>query len=294
MPFNDIRISHIETFFIPLTKACHYEVPKQESCALYVPETSPIEICVNGEGFVRANMGDLIGVPRGTAHTLRLPGEPRQGKVPVCSPACASFTQRGAQELVFAAWHPISANPIPDLVPELIRIEAGYIEQHPPLKSTVRTVRELARSRTEAGDAAYMRLAEALALIIIEHVMSQHADTGINSRGAIHDDRLRKAISAMHEHPSTAWTLDSLAREVGLSRSVFVENFRRSTGQTPYQYLTQLRINIARSLLKERNLSISQIAWMVGYQSDAAFIKAFRRVVGVSPGAFRKTRSTEL
>lgn len=107
--------------------------------------------------------------------------------------------------------------------------------------------------------------------------------------GAILSPDLGPAIGAMHLRPEATWTVETLADEAGLSRSVFAERFAGLVGMTPMRYLLECRMLRALSLLKDRSLGIKEVALRVGYGSEAAFGNAFKRWAGVSPGAFRES-----
>jgi len=96
----------------------------------------------------------------------------------------------------------------------------------------------------------------------------------------------------MHSRPSENWTLDSLAKEAALSRSAFAERFTELMGVPAMQYLANWRVQLAARALERPGVSIAQAAAEVGYESEAAFNRAFKRLVGVPPGAWRRSRST--
>ena len=98
----------------------------------------------------------------------------------------------------------------------------------------------------------------------------------------------------MHGRPAEPWTLDSLAREVGLSRSVFAERFAEVMGVPAMHYLGNWRLQLAARLLESQGASIAQAAADVGYESEAAFNRAFKKQVGVPPGAWRRARLNAL
>jgi AraC-like DNA-binding protein len=98
----------------------------------------------------------------------------------------------------------------------------------------------------------------------------------------------------MHGRPAERWTLDGLAREVGLSRSAFAERFTERMGAPAMQYLGNWRLQLAARLLEHQGMSIAQAAAEVGYESEAAFNRAFKKQVGVPPGAWRRSRLTSL
>jgi AraC-like DNA-binding protein len=96
----------------------------------------------------------------------------------------------------------------------------------------------------------------------------------------------------MHGQPADDWTLERLAREVGLSRSVFADRFAHFMQEAPMHYLTRWRMQLASHLLKRQGVSVAQVAAEVGYESEAAFNRAFKKCVGIPPGAWRRERLT--
>ena len=134
------------------------------------------------------------------------------------------------------------------------------------------------------------RLTEILAIELIENVEQKraqgedafwHPSTG--------NRQVAKALDLLHQDFQKDWTLETLAREVGCSRSVFAESFRSVTGVTAMAYLTSIRINRAITLIEGGSTSLSEVAHLVGYQSEAGFSRAFLREIGVTPGHFRTT-----
>ena len=102
------------------------------------------------------------------------------------------------------------------------------------------------------------------------------------------DKMLAKAIKAIHQSPEYPWTLDELASVAGLSRTTFASRFKEMLSITPLNYMTQWRMQIARQSLKESDASVIDIAEQVGYQSEAAFSRVFKKQFGIAPVAYRK------
>jgi AraC-like DNA-binding protein len=96
------------------------------------------------------------------------------------------------------------------------------------------------------------------------------------------------ALSAIHDRVNTPWTVESLAEAAGMSRSAFAARFKELLGQTPLEYVTEWRMQKAMQLLQQRDKKLIDVARSVGYESDAAFSKAFKRVVGANPGEYLK------
>ena len=105
---------------------------------------------------------------------------------------------------------------------------------------------------------------------------------------AIFDPQIGTALSAIHDSVNTPWTVESLAAAAGMSRSAFAARFKELLRQTPLEYVTEWRMQKAMQLLQQRDKKLIDVARLVGYESDAAFSKAFKRVVGINPGDYLK------
>jgi AraC-like DNA-binding protein len=104
---------------------------------------------------------------------------------------------------------------------------------------------------------------------------------------ALRDPTVGRALRLLHQEPGRAWTVDELARQAGLSRSVLSERFTQLLGLAPIQYLTRWRMQVAARLLTDAVAKVSAVALEVGYDSEAAFSRAFKKAVGVAPAAWR-------
>jgi AraC-like DNA-binding protein len=130
---------------------------------------------------------------------------------------------------------------------------------------------------------AYMMLVQALRLHLTDA-----ASAGPGWLSALSDRHMSVAIASMHKEPGHPWTLQSLAECVGMSRSVFAQRFRETVGATPLEYLTRWRMLLAADRLKNSSDGLSVIAQSLGYESESAFGKAFRRVMGCSPRQYTR------
>ena len=133
-------------------------------------------------------------------------------------------------------------------------------------------------------------LARLLEVLLIEALRStgQTAPSPGLLRG-LADPRLAAAIRCMHERPGHAWTIADLAKEAGLSRSIFFDRFRQAVGTAPMDYLLTWRIALAQNLLRASKASITEVAKRVGYGSASTFSVAFARHVGVPPGRYAES-----
>ena len=128
-------------------------------------------------------------------------------------------------------------------------------------------------------------------LLFVEAVSQFVASLPAERRGwlvGLRDPQIGRALALLHERPTEEWTAESLAHEVSMSRSAFAERFSSMVGQPPMQYLTLWRMHIAAQQLREGRGSVAQIWFAIGYDSEAAFSRAFKRQFGTSPGTWRK------
>jgi AraC-like DNA-binding protein len=132
------------------------------------------------------------------------------------------------------------------------------------------------------------RLADILFIQAIRAYIASDARHQTGWLGAVSDYHIGAALRLMHEKTEYPWTLASLARTIGMSRSAFALHFKRLTGETALEYLTRLRIHKASRLLREGDMKLTAVASAIGYHSEAAFSKTFKRLVGVTPGRYRR------
>jgi AraC-like DNA-binding protein len=136
-----------------------------------------------------------------------------------------------------------------------------------------------------------------LADVLVVQVVRSWLESGTPDHGwvaGLRDPMIGRALAAFHAEPGAPWTLTSLAAEAGMSRSVFADRFRETLGEPPMGYVTAWRMDLAARLVRERGLSLARVAERVGYQSEAAFNRAFRRAHQMTPGAFARRDPGEL
>jgi transcriptional regulator GlxA family with amidase domain len=154
----------------------------------------------------------------------------------------------------------------------------------------VKILEELESDRPGA-EAVVMRLAELMFVQAVRGFFEQNADRVPSGwLAAVRDKHIGRALALMHAEPERAWTISSLADRVALSRSVLAAKFSQLVGEPPLRYLTRLRLNSAVLRLRSTEDGLKTIAAAAGYESVAAFAKAFKRHMGMTPGAYRKNR----
>jgi AraC-like DNA-binding protein len=158
------------------------------------------------------------------------------------------------------------------------------------MRWSLERMREELRDPQPGGSLIAQQLAYTMLIQALRLHLTDAASAGRGWLCALSDKHMSLAISSMHKDPGRGWTLQSLAERVGMSRSVFALRFRETVGATPMEYLTRWRMLLAADRLKNSSDGLSAIAQSLGYESESAFGKAFRRVMGCSPGQY--TRST--
>jgi AraC-like DNA-binding protein len=180
-------------------------------------------------------------------------------------------------------------NPLLDSLPPIIREQVS-----PQSWQWIRGLLDAAVEASSAGGAGREAMLAKLAEVMFVEALRAHID-GLppDARGwiaGLRDPQVGAALQLLHASPAESWTLERLAREVGMSRSSFAERFTAYVGVPPMQYLARWRLQLAARMLEGGNATVARAATAVGYQSEAAFNRAFKRYVGQSPGAWRRGR----
>ena len=126
-------------------------------------------------------------------------------------------------------------------------------------------------------------LADIIVIQAIRHWIETSPDASSGWLGALKDPKIGKALAVIHAHPEEAWTVDQLAQQAGMSRSGFSARFTQVIGTSVKQYLTEWRMNLARVKIMQSPISLVELAEELGYKSEAAFSRAYKRVFGVPP-----------
>ncbi|MGB6535459.1 MAG: AraC family transcriptional regulator [Xanthobacteraceae bacterium] len=249
----------------------------------------------------RLDAGDIIIFPMGDANTISsAPGmraEPNLDMYdrPTDRPLPVVFRHHGAgtEDCHFVCgYFGCDARPFNPLLESLPRL---FQAQMPAAgQSWLVNMLRVAAEETELGDAGSETMLAKLAEVMFVEVIRKHiARLSEDSRGwlsALRDRHIGHAMRLIHGQPARQWTLDAFAREVGVSRSVFVERFAHYVGLAPMHYLARWRMQLAARRLEVPGISIAQVAAEVGFESEAAFNRSFKKYVGAPPGAWRKGR----
>lgn len=172
-------------------------------------------------------------------------------------------------------------------LPEALVIDSWDAESNVWLQSTLQFIAFEARSLKPGGETIITHLADILVIQAIRAWIDTAPEAAEGWFAALRDKKIGKALTAIHRQPQSDWTIDSLAKEVGMSRSGFSARFTELVGDSAKSYLTKWRMQIARNRLMDNTASISVVAQQLGYASEAAFSRAFKRNFGIPPGKIK-------
>lgn len=158
-------------------------------------------------------------------------------------------------------------------------------------QSTLRFFTSEAATLGPGSHAMLARLSELLFMEVLRWQLRYLAEGRIGWLAGLGDPQVGRALAFLHAEPARAWTVEALAEEAGISRAALAKRFVDLVGESPMQYLANWRMHLARQLLRESGLGIGRIAERVGYESEAAFNRAFRRATGTPPATWRRGRT---
>jgi AraC-like DNA-binding protein len=254
------------------------------------------------EPYVRLDAGDIIVFPQGDAHVVAS-GPGMRG------PADMALHQRAAVQRLpvhvdcggsgrepvrlvcgFLACDASPYNPLLAALPRLMHVRRSPGGAGDMLDYFLATALAESRAPRAGGEVVLARLSE---LMFVEAVRQYLAELDAPRAGwlsGLRDEVVGRALASLHARPAHPWTLDELAREVAASRSTLAERFAEHVGAPPMHYLARWRMQLAATLLSG-SATLAQVAAEVGYGSEAAFSRAFKKIVGIAPAAWRARRA---
>lgn len=240
--------------------------------------------------------GDIIVFPHGDAH-LMASGPDVVPAPPVDLPA---LLRRGPREMRyggggeitrcicgFLSCDPRLGRSILNALPRVLTVNLRGQGDPGWLESSIRYAVGEAAAARPGGAGVLAKLSEVLFVETLRRYMEQLPAEHTGWLAGVRDRVVGKALALLHGQPARAWTVETLARECNTSRSVLAERFTHYVGQSPMHYLARWRLALAAGMLRSSSLSITHVAKDVGYETDPAFTRAFRREFGVPPAAWR-------
>lgn len=271
-------------------QAARFHLLVQGRCHVTFPSGHAIEL----------SAGDLVLIPAGISHILA----DQQGRdAPPLEKVLSDANYTGKGVLILGEGDQEAStqmicghydfrkgadHPLLRALPEFLLTTAGMRAKHPWLDDMLRLMTRRLFSGEKGSDAAVTRMSESIFIELLNIGVAQSDELKL-VLNAFRDRHIANALELIHSRPEHGWTVQSLAKEVGMSRSRFAEKFNLLIGSGPMAYLGDWRIQKALSLLVQSHFSVQQVATQIGYQSPAAFTRAFSGKMGLSPTEYRQS-----
>jgi AraC-like DNA-binding protein len=306
---SDTLSTMLELVGVSGTVFCRAEVGAPWALSTRGATSAIFHVIVRGAGYVRVGKdapepwraGDVLLLPRGDAHVMSdSPKTPARAIAELAAPPgadglpCVRHGGSGPGASILCGtlrFGPDAEELLLGALPPLLHVRSGGAASA-WLDATLRLLSDEVDGARAGADIVVSRLADVLLVHALRTWLAEEGGGQRGWLGALSDPVLSRALAHMHREPGKAWTAASLARASGASRSVLYERFTERLGESPAAYLTRWRMSLAQRALARKGRSLSEVASEVGYESEAAFSRAFKRVVGSSPSAFRDRRAT--
>jgi AraC-like DNA-binding protein len=277
---------------LPSSDYAHFHVVERGSAWLQLAdEKQPLPLA----------SGDLIIVPHGRGHVLS--DHPRTRPKPISQ--LIKGGQNGCHLMEFGGGGALTrmicgsfqfanheSSPLRSILPALIHLTHEQSRLGDWLDPTLKMLAHEARQPRPGTETLISRLLDIIFVQALRAWIAAEPQPSGGWLGALRDPQIGAALGLMHSEPNRDWSVDALARAVSMSRSPFAARFSALVGEPPLTYLTRWRMHLASSLLTSERLNIGEVAERIGYQSDAAFSKAFKRHYGYSPLAAKRALGT--
>lgn len=267
---------------------------------------------IPGEEPIALDEGDFVLFPQGDHHVMSsAPGlrakvvdpgmffAPRPHQLPFALavkdrglPTVRLESGRGQTTMVcgFLGCDAKPFNPLLASMPRVVRIPGLAAGGNSWVEGFLFSAVDESNRKRPGGEAVLERMSEMLFIEVLRRYVDTLPPDQTGWLSAMRDAAVGRALALMHEKPAEAWTIERLAEESALSRSSLHERFLHFLGQAPMQYLAQWRMQLAAASLRDTNAKVIEVAFEVGYESEAAFSRAFKRALGESPNAWRRSR----
>ena len=278
------RSKRVVSYHLITEGSCWAQLADDKGSALQL-SAGEILVIPQGESHI---MGSALDLPRTLSAPLiaeqlhTTPGE-------VMRLSCGGGGAKTRLVCGFLACDEVLSNPLLASLPRIFKVDVRNGAGSAWLESSLRFAAEEA-AESRAGSATVLaKLSELLFVEAVRRCIDTLPQDEKNWLAGLRDRFVGRALSLLHAQPAHAWTVDELARKVGLSRSALAQRFSDFLGQPPMQYLARWRLQIAAQLLRDGENSLADVAEHVGYDSEAAFNRAFKREFGKPPASWRKS-----
>jgi AraC-like DNA-binding protein/mannose-6-phosphate isomerase-like protein (cupin superfamily) len=297
---QDLRLAKADYGRSEFTAPWGLHVPHKDGVRFHFVVEGGVTLWQDKHEPIRLDPGDVVLLPHGTAHVMaddeRTRIDPMESiHTELIGDAVYHLSGGGGGKRTLLVCCTIrfegpTAHPLLELLPDCLVVRKA--DQSDPSLPTLLDIMAREVSKTRIGTATVMaRLADVVVTLIIRAWIEMRRADLQGWLAGVRDPNIGLALAQIHRKPGHAWTVETLASAAGMSRSLFAERFTALMGQTPARYLLQWRIRLATMWIESQRMTVSEAAGRLGYASDAAFSRAFKRVVGAPPSDVRKRRA---
>jgi AraC-like DNA-binding protein/uncharacterized cupin superfamily protein len=301
---QDLRLAKADYGRSEFTAPWGLHVPHKDGVRFHFIVEGGVTLWQEGHEPIRLDAGDVVLLPHGTAHVMA--DDERTTRIDplesihteLIGDAVYHLSGGGGGKRTLLVCCTIrfegpTAHPLLELLPDCLVVRKA--DQSDPSLPKLLDIMAREVSKTRIGTATVMaRLADVVVTLIIRAWIETRRSDLQGWLAGVRDPNIGLALAQIHRKPGHPWTVESLASAAGMSRSLFAERFTALMGQTPARYLLQWRIRLATMWIESQRMTVSEAAGRLGYASDAAFSRAFKRVVGTPPSDMRKRRARNL
>jgi AraC-like DNA-binding protein len=282
------QAQHVVSYHVVSQGTCWCESPGQPPLRL---ETGDVLIVPHGHAYQIASacglrtgwtLDDALGWFRAMAN----------GKLPFVVTEGGDGSERILLVCGFLGCDALPFNPVLTALPPLLRVRL-HGDSRPRLNALLEFAVAESKYSRPGSRSVLLRMAELVFVEVLRSYLTTESEGDASWLGGLRDPVVGRALARLHAEPARAWTLPELARDVGASRTVLAERFTSFVGHPPMLYLTRWRIQLAASRLAAGAAPVSAVAGEVGYESEAAFCRAFKKVTGVTPASWRSRRRAD-
>jgi AraC-like DNA-binding protein len=282
------RAQHVVSYHVVSQGVCWCESPGHDPLRL---ETGDVLVVPHGHSY---QLASACGLRTGwtTDEALAWFRAMANGHLPFVVTEGGDGSERLQLVCGFLGCDALPFNPVLTTLPSLVRVRLdgdSRLRLHALLEFAVAE----SNQAHPGSRSVLLRIAELVFVEVLRSYLTTASEDGESWLGGLRDPIVGRALARMHAEPARGWTLPGLAREVGASRSVLAERFTSFVGHPPMLYLTRWRVQLAASRLAAGAAAIGEVAHEVGYESEAAFCRAFKKVTGVTPASWRSRRRAD-
>jgi AraC-like DNA-binding protein len=296
---DQVRLEGAVYFSADLYAPWGIEIDRPARAPFYAVRSGRCEIVVGAEPAREVRAGDFLLLPAAAPHVVRsdpdvlvIPFDDWLATHPMDARGHTVHSgRRAAPTRVtggFFSFELLRRNPLYSALPPLIHLRHDEPGVAHWLEPTLQLVDAEVAGLEQGGRAVLKRLADVLFIQAVRATIAQHSGAGCNVLRGLTDPRVARALALIHSRHAESWTLPTLAREVGVSRTGLAVRFRELVGESPMAYLARWRVTRAAHRLRSESTALARIAEESGFASTPIFAKTFRRVTGQTPGQWRR------